>query len=312
LEQFVTTKLDIQQPAVSLDLPVSDATRWKVPLALLAVYTIWGSTYLAMLVGVQSIPPFMMTGIRYLVAGGLLFTFLRLRGVPMLTRQQVRGAVITGILMLGIGTGAVAFAEQQGLGSGLSSVAVAAVPLWVALFAGLYGRWPNRREWYGLGLGMVGIIALNLDKGMQASLTGAIALIVGPVCWAFASIYRSRVNLPPGLMTVAMQMLGGSVFSFLLSMLFRENVTQMPSLNSLLAVGYLVVFGALIGFTAYMYLLENVRPTLATSYAYVNPVVAVMLGAVFMHEAVTPLGIGAMVIILSGVAMVMMARQGKR
>ncbi len=282
--------------------------RVKIALALLAVYTIWGSTYLALRIAVESIPPFMMSGIRYLVAGGALFAFLWLRGTPLPNRRQVRGAVLLGILMLGLGTGGVAFAEQW-VASGLAATAVASVPIWAAIFAGLWGRWPRRREWFGLALGLAGVALLNMENGMQANPLGAMVLVIAPMSWSFGSILSRRLELPDGLMGAAVEMLGGSAFLMLLSVAFRENLTQAPSGQSLLAVLYLVVFGSLIAFTAYMYLLRTVRPVLATSYAYANPVIAVLLGALLGSEHITPLGIAAMGVILGGVALLTLAKE---
>lgn len=281
--------------------------RWLILLALLAVYTVWGSTYLAILIGVESFPPFLMTSIRFALPGCLLLLFLRYRGAPLPTARQWRNGAIVGCLLLGCGTGAVAFAEQW-VASGLAAVAVAAVPLWAALFAGLWGQWPNRLEWLGLVLGFSGILLLNFEKGLSASPLGAIALIIGPVCWSFGSVWSRRVDMPVGMMSVAVQMLSASGFLLVISFLMGERLPSQATLPSVLSILYLGIFGSLVGFTAYMFLLRQVRPALATSYAYVNPLVAMFLGVIFANETVTPLGFIAMSIVLSGVGLVVMAK----
>ncbi|MDX1993687.1 MAG: drug/metabolite exporter YedA [bacterium] len=282
--------------------------RFKVGLALLSVYVIWGSTYLALRIGIETMPPFFLTGTRFLIAGGLMFAFLRLRGAPMPTGKEWRNAAIIGTLMLGFGTGGVAFAEQW-VDSGLAAVAVAVVPVWVALFTGLTGRWPTRMEWVGLVIGLAGVGLLNLENGMRANPQGAAALILGPICWATGSILSRHLALPKGFMASAVEMIGGGAVLMTASLLLGERLTQTPSLPSVLALIYLITFGSWIGFSAYMYLLKEVRPALATSYAYVNPIVAVALGAVFVGERITPVGIVAMLVILSGVVMVAFGRE---
>lgn len=284
--------------------------RWLVLLALLAVYTVWGSTYLAILIGVESFPPFIMTSIRFALPGSLLLLWLRYQGEPWPSSRQWRNAAIVGCLLLGCGTGAVAFAEQW-VASGLAAVAVAAVPLWAALFAGLWGQWPNRLEWLGLAVGFGGILLLNLEKGLSASPLGAAALVFGPVCWSLGSVWSRRVEMPTGMMSVAVQMLSASGFLFLLSLLTGERLPLQASLSSVLAIFYLGIIGSLVGFTAYMFLLRRVRPALATSYAYVNPIVAMLLGVFFAQETVTPLGLLAMLVVLSGVGLVVMAKDRK-
>lgn len=296
--------------APAADVPVVDSNtrRIQIGVALLCVYVIWGSTYLGLKIAVETIPPFMMTGVRFLSAGGILLAFQWLRGVPLPTRLEWRNAILIGSLMLGIGTGGVAFAEQW-VDSGLAAVAVAAVPVWASLYAGLFGKWPSRMEWGGLALGLAGVGLLNLEQGMRANPLGAVALICGPMSWAFGSILSRRLTLPKGLMATAAQMLGGGLFLMLISVVVRENLAEMPSTRSLLALVYLVTVGALVAFSAYMFLLRTVRPTLATSYAYVNPMVAVFLGVLFAGETITAFGLAAMGVILAGVLLLAFAKE---
>ena len=281
----------------------SKANPLGIALALLALYLIWGSTYLGIRIAIESIPPLLMMGIRFIVAGGILYLFLRLRGVPNPSRSQWLGSTAVGILLIGGGMGGVATAEQW-VPSSVAAVCIATAPLWISLFAGLWGRWPVRFEWIGLGLGFVGVVLLNLGSGLWANPFGAIILLISPICWAFGSAWSHHLQIPPGLMASAAQMLIGGVFVAILGLILGQRITSLPSVPSLLALLYLVIFGSLIAFSAYGYVLRNVRPALATSYAYVNPVVAVCLGVTLAGESITVLTIVAMIVILIGVALI--------
>ncbi|HLZ62174.1 MAG TPA: drug/metabolite exporter YedA [Ktedonosporobacter sp.] len=296
----------IQQSTI--ETPFVASNRIAIGLALLALYVIWGSTYLGMRIALESIPAFIMSGIRFIIAGGLLYVFLRARHTPVPTRKQWAGAALIGFLLVACGNGGVSLAEQWNVASGLAAVAVGAMPLWAALFMGLMGRWPTRLEWIGLALGFVGVVLLNLENGLWSSPLGAICLILAPVCWALGSALSSRISLPPGLMASAAQMMIGGVIMLALGLLFGERIKSLPSVSSLLALAYLIIFGSLVAFTAYGYLLRRVRPALATSYAYVNPLVAVGLGVSMAGEHITLVGLLAMFVILTGVGLVSLGR----
>jgi drug/metabolite transporter (DMT)-like permease len=279
-----------------------------IVLALLALYLIWGSTYLGIRIAIESIPPLLMMGVRFIVAGGILYLFLRLRGVPNPNQSQWLGSTAVGILLIGGGMGGVATAEQW-VPSSVAAVCIATAPLWISLFAGLWGRWPVRSEWLGLGLGFVGVVLLNLGSGLWASPLGAIVLLIAPMCWAFGSAWSHHLQLPSGLMASAAQMLIGGVFVTIMGLILGQRIASMPTMQSLLALLYLITFGSLIAFSAYGYVLRRVRPALATSYAYVNPVVAVCLGVALAGESVTVLTIVAMVVILVGVGLITLGRK---
>ena len=151
------------------------SNRLGIASALIALYLLWGGTYLGMRIALQSFPPFLLSGIRFLIAGSILYVFLRARGGASPTRAQWVGAAVVGTLLLVGGNGGVVFAEQW-VASGLASLGIAAVPLWAAIFSGLFGRWPNRKEWLGLGIGFIGVVLLNLENGFSANPLGAIAL----------------------------------------------------------------------------------------------------------------------------------------
>lgn len=277
--------------------------RLSIALALLAVYLIWGSTYLGIRVALEGFPPFLMAGVRFLVAGGVLYIWLRARGAPAPSRAQWAGGALLGMLLLVGGNGGVTFAEQW-VASGLAALGVATVPLWAALFAGLLGRWPGRVEWLGLALGFVGVALLNLEGDLRAQPIGALILALAAASWAFGTVWSRRLTMPTGLMASAVQMLAAGPALLLAGLASGERVTSLPGSRPLLALGYLIV-AALIAFSAYNYLLRRVRPALATSYAYVNPPVAVGLGVWLAGESIGGSGLLAMVVILAGVALVM-------
>ena len=254
-----------------------------IALALASVYVIWGSTYLAIKVALEGgFTPFWLGGIRFLVAGTVMFAFLRLRGVPMPTRKQWMNAAVMGILLLVFGNGFVNYAEQS-VSSGLTAVAVAAAPIWFALFAWMKGERSTKLEWIGVMIGFVGVIWLNAGSSLRASPTGLVALLIASFAWSFGSIWSRGRDLPSPFMTSAAQMLCAGVMMSIVAFARGEHM-HMPTHPAIAAVAYLVVMGSLVGFSAYVWLLHHVRPVLAGSYAYVNPVIAVILGAVLMHE----------------------------
>lgn len=303
------TDQSVSDAARAAQSPFADA-RIMIPLALFALYIIWGSTYLGIRYALDSYPPFLLAGIRFLVAGVLLFGFLRLRGASAPTARQWRNAAITGVLLLGFGNGLVCFAEQS-VSSGVAAVAVASMPLFAALFSGMYGQWPTGREALGLVIGFAGVVVLNLGSSLSASRLGALALIVAAASWAFGSIWSKRQDMPAGPMNTAAQMLCASVALLLVGFGTGEHLPAHPTLRSTLAVGYLVLFGSLIAFSAYLYVLKHARPAMATSYAYVNPPVAVLFGALLGGEAVHTFDVVAMAVILGGVALIALARERK-
>lgn len=282
--------------------------RVLVPVALVSLYLVWGSTYFAIRVALASYPPFLMAGARFLCAGTALYAFLRWRGMAAPTRRQWLNSAVTGTLLLGMGNGLVCYAEQS-VASGLAAVAVAAMPLFAAVFGGLYGQWPRRMEWLGLGIGFAGVVLLNLGGGMAGTPLGAIALIIAAMSWAFGSVWSRRRDMPPAAMNTAAQMLTGGAVLFIGALAFGERFPIDPAMSSTLALVYLAIMGSLVGFTAYLYLLNTVRPALATSYAYVNPPVAVIVGAVFAGESVHAFDLVAMAVILGGVALIALARE---
>ncbi|GAB3025194.1 MULTISPECIES: drug/metabolite exporter YedA [Oleiagrimonas] len=290
------------------DSPAAPAEqRWLVPLALVSLYVVWGSTYLGIRFALVSWPPFMLAAIRFALAGVLLYAWLRLRGAAPPTRRQWRNAAITGTLLLLGGNGLVCYAEQS-VSSGIAAVAVASMPLFATLFNGFYGEWPQRNEILGLVIGFIGVVVLNLGSTLSGSRLGALALVSAAALWAFGSSWSRRQDMPAGPMNTAAQMLCASIALTLTAFLTGERLPAHPELHATLAIGYLVVFGSLIGFSSYVYLLKTVRPALSTSYAYVNPPVAVLFGLMLGGEHVGPVDLAGMAVILVGVAIVIFSR----
>ena len=287
------------------------ATGTRVALALAAVYLIWGSTYLAIRYALEGgFPPFLLGGIRFLIAGGLMYAFLRWRGVAAPTRVQWGNAAVMGVLLLLLGNGMVNLAEQT-VSSGMTAVAVASAPLWMGIFSAIRGQRPNGMEWVGLGIGFLGVLWLNLDSSLSASMVGLIALLIASLSWSFGSIWSRGRDLPSPFMASAAQMLCGGVAMCIVGAVLGERFDGIPSAQGIAAFGYLIVFGSIVGFSAYIWLLHHVRPALAGSYAYVNPAIAVALGAWLAHERFGSHELLAMGVILLGVVAISLAKSAK-
>jgi drug/metabolite transporter (DMT)-like permease len=280
--------------------------RFPLPLiaAFFALYVIWGSTYLVIRIGVAYWPPLLLAGIRFVIAGTLMYAFLRWRGAPAPTWAQWKAAGIIGILLLACGNGGVSVAEHMGVASGVAALAVATVPLFTLLCGYFWGARNTRLEWAGIVLGLIGIAMLNLGSNLQSSPLGAVLLIFAAASWAFGSVWSKHLPLPQGAMASAVEMLVGGVALLIGSALSGEHLDAMPPIEGWAALAYLTFFGSIIAFNAYMYLLKNVRPAAATSYAYVNPAVAVLLGIVFVGETIGIEEALAMLVIISAVVLI--------
>ncbi|MBF8722870.1 drug/metabolite exporter YedA [Pseudomonas guariconensis] len=272
--------------------------------AFLALYLVWGSTYLFIRIGVESWPPMLMAGVRFVIAGSLLYGFLRWRGVPAPTWPQWRAAGAIGFLLLSCGNGGVTLAEHAGVASGVAALAVATVPLFTLVFGLLFGHRNSRLEWAGIVLGLVGIGMLNLGSNLQASPMGAALILFAAAAWAFGSVWSKSLPLPQGAMASAAEMLVGGAALLIGSAVSGERLVQMPTAAGWGALAYLVFFGSILAFSSYMYLLKHVRPAAATSYAYVNPAVAVLLGIVFAGEQIGVEECVAMAVIIGAVVLI--------
>ena len=273
---------------------------------LAIVYVVWGSTYLAIHFVVGGIPPLISSAIRNFCAGPILLAFLKWRGAPWPTWRQWRNGALIGFMMMGLGNGLVCVAETR-VPSGLAALVIAGTPVFAILFAwGLFGVRPRLLEWLGIALGLAGMGLLNLDLHAAASPAYVAVLFVAGTSWAGATVLQPRLDLPKGPMSAAVQMLGGGASLVVMAALHGErlDVATVP-LSAWLALAYLVVFGSIVAYTAFVYVIGHSRPALATSYAYVNPVVAVGLGVLFVGETVSAPMLAGMAVILSGVGLLM-------
>jgi drug/metabolite transporter (DMT)-like permease len=301
-------------PAINPGGPASPATAVPmahVAIALATVYVLWGSTYLAMRLAIATIPPFTMAAARHFTAGVILYAIARLRGAPRPRLADWRSTAIIGALLLLLGNGGVVWAEQR-VSSGMAALLICSEPMWIVLFAWLRrdGRRPSPLVVAGLLLGFAGLVLLVRPghDGMLVDRLGAAAVLIASISWAAGSLYVQRATLPSSpLLATAMQMLCGGGLLFAAGAVTGEPARfalSQVSAGSALAVLYLIVFGSLIGFTAYTWLLRSASPVLVSTYAYVNPVVAVFLGWVLLREPVTSGTLLGAAVILAGVALI--------
>lgn len=271
--------------------PVGRKMSGAVLLALLTVYVVWGSTYFAIRLTLESFPPFLQGGARFVIAGTLLFAFLSLRGRPMPTPREWRDGAVVGTLLLACGNGGVVFAEQY-VTSSVAAIFIGAGPLAAALWSGLFGAWPQRVQWVGILIGFGGILLLAGGSQLAGQPVGLIALVIAVVAWTLGSVLAQRaLRLAPGAMGFATEMLVGGAVMLVVGAV-RGELPQLlaawpPTPTASMAFVYLVFVGSLIGFSAYMYLLSQVSSTIAISYAYVNPMIAVLLGVLLGGEVLS-------------------------
>jgi drug/metabolite transporter (DMT)-like permease len=288
------------------DAPAAGAPRAPDLLALAALYLIWGSTYFAIRIALEGLPPFVLAGTRFILAGLVLLALSRLRGAPWPTRAQWRAGAAVGVLLCAA-TGLVTAAERD-VSSSVAAVVVASMPLWTVVVAALWRERPTRWEVAGLVVGLAGVVLLQQGGELQAAPLGAALLVLATWSWAIGSMWSRRLPMPVGLQAPGVEMLAGGLVLTAAGVLLGERVTSLPAARPALAWLYLTVFGSLIAFSAYNFLLRRVRPALATSYAYVNPAVAVVIGAA-AGEPVGPRSVGALGLILAGVGLVAATRQ---
>lgn len=284
-------------------------------VAFAAVYFIWGSTYFAIHLAIDSMPPLLMLSARFGVAGLAMYIWLRLRGKARPSARHWAVATLAGTLMLGIGTGSVAWAEQY-ISTGLAALLVTTSPIWMVVLDWLWlrsGR-PNYRTLIGLVLGCVGIVMLvdpaSMLSGEQQSWGAMLLTLVGAFTWAAGSLYVRKAELPRDpFMSTALQMIGGAAGLLLGGLALGEGQqVQLETITwaSFAGWSYLVVFGSFVAFSAYVWLLKNVSPAKLATHGYVNPVVAVGLGWLFLGEAVDAQMVLAIAVLLSAVVLINM------
>ena len=288
-------------------LPLPAARGLAVAFALASVYVLWGSTYLAIRYALESYPPFLLGTFRMFTAGALMYAVLRMRGTAPPTARQWRTLVVLSIFMVLLSNGLVNLAETE-VGSGMAAIAVASMPLFAGVFAMLRGRHPTRSEWVGLVIGFGGVVWLNAGSNLSTSTLGLVCLTIAPIAWAWGSIWSRDLDLPAPFMAASGQMIAGSGWMLAAALVTGERMTAVPTVEATAALVWLIVAGSIFGFTAYIWLLHHVRPALATSYAYVNPPIAVLFGAVIAGEVFTANDLGAMAVILAGLVIITVAK----
>jgi drug/metabolite transporter (DMT)-like permease len=295
--------------------------RWKVVAAFAALYMIWGSTYLAILYAIETLPPFLMAASRFLTAGALMLAWALPRAPRLPSAAEWRAAAVVGGLLLLGGNGAVVWAEQH-VPSGVAALLVAVTPAWMVLldWQWKHGPRPGARTVAGLVLGFLGIALLLGPESLMGAgsihVTGAIVLVFGSLCWSTGSIYsRAAPSAPGPMVSTAMQMLAGGGLLVLAGAIAGEPARldlAAVSARSVSAVLYLIVFGSIIGYSAYIWLLRVVSPARVATYAYVNPLVAVLLGWLLAREALTARMAAAAVVIIGGVVLITLQQQQAR
>jgi len=293
----------------------------RIWIALIALYIVWGSTYLAIRFAVETLPPFLMAGTRFLVSGLILYVWRKLAGDPMPTSRQVRSAVIVGLLLVLGGNGIVSWAEQH-VASGIAALMVASIPLWIAILdaARPGGIKPDWKIVLGLLIGFGGItLLITSSRGLTDAdgldLIALLALLLAALLWSIGSIYARDSDMPQSsLLGTGIEMLGGAAGLALVGTLAGEWTSlDLPHVStaSFLGLVYLILFGSLIGFVSYTWLLRQAPLSLVSTYAYVNPVVAVFLGAWIGSETINARIIFSALIIIGSVAVINLSRQAR-
>jgi drug/metabolite transporter (DMT)-like permease len=308
--------------ATTFDAATAPATRAasrpaidpKLILSLAAVYLIWSSTYLAIRIAITELPPLLMAGARYFAAGLVMLAIARRRGAGWPTFEQWLRVVPSGALLFLCGNGFVVIAEQS-VSSGGAAVVCATMPLWTGVLAAVSGERPSWREWLSLAIGFVGVVVLMGGPSLAGHPFHLVLIVLAPMCWALGSVIARRQFKAWGTsaaLSSAMQMLTGGAALIVAGALRGEHFPEHASAGPWLAVGYLAVFGSLIGFTAYNWLLRNARPVVATSYAYVNPILAVLIGAAISGEPLGWTTLIANALIVGGIALALTRTAGAR
>ncbi|HEY2675738.1 MAG TPA: drug/metabolite exporter YedA [Steroidobacteraceae bacterium] len=275
---------------------------WQIGACLLAVYVVWGTTYFGIKVGIEGLPPFFMVGTRFVVAGGLLMGWQALRGRPWPTAKQWGGVALIGFLLLVIGNGGVTVAERW-VSSGATVALISIMPLATAVWSCAFGDWPKRGEWIAIGVGAVGAAVMLMGRDLQGSLVGTLIILFGTTCWSFGTVLSRRLDIPHGPTGFGAEMLAAGVMSLLISAALGEHWVLPSTPRVWSAWGYLVIFGSLIAFSAYRFLVERVSPTLAATYAYVNPPVGLCVGWLLGGETFSLNVLLGLPIVLAGVAL---------
>jgi drug/metabolite transporter (DMT)-like permease len=286
------------------------APRWLILAAFAAVYLIWGSTYLGIKYAIETLPPFLMAGIRFLIAGGLLYLWAAIRKDPKPTIIQWKNSAVIGGLLLLLGNGVVVWAEHF-IDSSTAALLITLEPVWVIMLLWLFqNKKPSIVLVIAMAIAVIGMILLTGITGSSntVDIRGVIGISFSTLAWAVGSLYTIRANVPSSpIRSTAMQMICGGTMLFLVGIIGGEwsqiNIHSFSE-KSVVAFLYLTLFGSIVGYTAYSFLLKHAHPNQVSTYAYVNPVIAVYLGWLMAGEAITTQTIIASVLLISAVAMI--------
>jgi len=284
---------------------------------LAIVYLVWGSTFLGVRYAIEVLPPLLASAIRFLIGGAILFVLTLLRGYSLPSFRQWRSAAWVGFLLSGIGNCAVAYALKF-MPTGLVALLVATLPVWMVVLDYLFfaKQKPTIVTIFGLAVGLIGMYILlnpaaNL-KNQEVVLWPAFLVFVGSICWAWGSIQSPYLAMPPQMQATAVQMLAGGTFALIVSTIVEPNgmaaIAQMNT-QTYWAMAYLIVIGSFVGYSAYVWLINNAPPSLTATYAYVNPVVAMLLGWLFLNETLSARTLVASAVILGGVILITIGRK---
>jgi drug/metabolite transporter (DMT)-like permease len=283
------------------------APLWLVSACLVCVYLIWGTTYFALKVGLEGASPYFLIGTRFIVAGAPLMAWLRWRGHALPTARQWRGAALVAFLLLVVSLGNVTVSEQW-VSSGAAAALISLLPLAIAMWSVAFGHRPKPLEWAAIAIGTTGTLIIVMGEDLRARPLGTVLILIGIASWSLGTVLSRRLELPRGAMGFAAEMLAGGAIAVLLSALLHESWTLPHAPRVWWAWGYLVVFGSLIAFSAYRYLVDHVSQTLAATYAYVNPPVALLVGWGFGHESFSANVLLGLPVVLGAVAVLAWAQ----
>lgn len=290
----------------NLHTSLRQAPFWQLLTALLLVYIVWGTTYFAIGIALQSMPAIWMNGARFLLAGVVMLAWALLHGEKLPTARQWRNAALVGALMVFGAMNLVVFAQKQGIGSGLMATVVTTMPMWLALWTRWGGEKVPFTSWIGLALGVAGAALLALEGDFSASWLGALAAFAAPLCWSVGSYASRRLDLPGPAMAASSEWLAGGLMGLGLAWWLEPQISLVNiTSTSWLAWGYLLVFGTLIALNAYLWLLKNTSAAVAGSYSFVNPAVALLVGAGIGHEVLTGWVFAALPLIAAALAMIL-------
>jgi len=277
-------------------------TAWLVVACLLAVYIVWGTTYFAIKVAIEGMAPFFLVGTRFVVAGALLLGWQALRGAPAPTAKQWGGAALVGLLLLVVGNGSVSVAEHW-VSSGATVALISIMPLSTALWSGAFGQWPHRAEWIAIALGGAGAAIMLLGRDLQGSILGTLLILFATAAWSLGTVLSRRLDIPHGPTGFGAEMLTAGLMGLVVSAALGERWSIPSAPHVWWAWVYLVVFGSLIGFSAYRFIVERVSASLAATYAYVNPPVALAVGWWLGDETFSTNVLLGLVVVLGAVAL---------